>query len=63
MKIEICIDVELYDLIVLIQLSRSTKTPLDALIKKAIAEYIEKLLSQPPASPETSSGERKEEVR
>jgi hypothetical protein len=55
--------VELYDLIVLIQLSRSTKTPLDALIKKAIAEYIEKLLSQPPAPPETSSGGRKEEVR
>jgi hypothetical protein len=63
MKIEVCIDVELYDLIVLIQLSRSTKTPLDALIKKAIAEYVEKLLSQPPAPPETSSGGRKEEVR
>jgi len=63
MKIEVCIDVELYDLIILIQLSRSTKTPLDALIKKAIAEYIEKLLSQPLAPPEISSGGRKEEVR
>jgi len=63
MKIEVCIDVELYDLIVLIQLSRSTKMPLDALIKKAIAEYVEKLLSQPPAPPEDVSGGRKEEVR
>ena len=63
MKIEVCIDVELYDLIILIQLARSTKMPLDALIKKAIAEYVEKLLSQPPAPPEISSGERKEEVR
>jgi hypothetical protein len=44
MRIELCIDVDIYDMIMLIQASRATKTPIDILIKKAIVEYVEKLL-------------------
>jgi len=56
MRIELCIDVDIYDMIMLIQASRATKTPVDMLIKKAIVEYVEKLLT-PQASPPPSANE------
>jgi hypothetical protein len=55
MRIELCIDVDIYDMIMLIQASRATKMPVDMLIKKAIVEYVEKLLApqSPPANEST----------
>jgi hypothetical protein len=59
MRIELCIDVDIYDMIMLIQASRATKTPIDVLIKKAIVEYVEKLLTpQAPPSPPANESTR-----
>ena len=60
MRIELCIDVDIYDMIMLIQASRATKTPVDMLIKKAIVEYVEKLLTSqaPPPSPPANESTR-----
>jgi len=41
-RIEICIDMNIYDIALLLQIARASKMPIDALIKKAITEYIEK---------------------
>jgi hypothetical protein len=46
LRIEVCVDMSEYDLALLIQASRLSKMPLDALIKKAIAEYVERLIAQ-----------------
>jgi len=43
-RVEVCIDMDIYDLMLLFQMARSTKTPIDSLLKKAIAEYIDKLM-------------------
>ena len=48
MEIKLCIDMSEYDIVMLIQASRNVKMPLDALIKKAILEYVDKLLTPTP---------------
>ena len=46
MRIEVCVDVSEYDLALMLQASRLAKMPLDALVKKAIADYVERLIAQ-----------------
>jgi len=48
MEIKICIDMDIYDVALLLQASRIAKLPVDALLKKAVAEYVEKIISPPP---------------
>jgi hypothetical protein len=45
-RIEVCVDVSEYDLALMLQASRIAKMPLDALVKKAIADYVERLIAQ-----------------
>ena len=42
MEIKLCIDINEYDLVVLMQLARMKRIPLDALIKSALSEYVER---------------------
>jgi hypothetical protein len=46
MRIEICIDVDPSDLTVLLMIARQENMPLDALIKKMIADYVSRKLAQ-----------------
>jgi len=41
-RIEVCIDMDVYDIALLLQLARTSKTTVDSLIKKAVVEYIER---------------------
>ncbi len=52
MEIKVCIDMNIYDIALLLQIARASKMPIDALIKKAITEYIEKQVATTP--PEVS---------
>jgi len=58
MEIKVCIDMNEYDIALLLQLARSQRIPLDALIKKALAEYTEKLLTPAPQPTQTKEGEK-----
>jgi hypothetical protein len=46
MRIEMCIDVDPSDLTVLLMIARQENMPLDALIKKMIADYVSRKLAQ-----------------
>jgi hypothetical protein len=46
MRIEVCIDVSEGDMALLVLLSRQTNTPIDSIIRKAIAEYTSRLVQQ-----------------
>jgi len=40
MRIELCIDIDASDLTMLLMIARQKNMPLDALIKKAIADFV-----------------------
>jgi hypothetical protein len=48
MRIELCVDVDANDLAILLMIARQENMPLDALIKKAIADYATKRLAPSP---------------
>jgi hypothetical protein len=52
MEIKVCIDVGEYDMVLLLQLARSQRMSLDVLIKRALIEYVEKLLAPSPTKKE-----------
>jgi len=62
-EVKLCIDLNEYDLVMLVQAARAAKMPLDALVKKAIFDYVERILTPtpPPTQPppkEPAGGER-----
>jgi len=52
-EVKLCIDVDIYDVALIIQAARAAKIPIDALLKKAIADAVDKVLAPPT---QTSSG-------
>jgi hypothetical protein len=51
-RIEMCIDVDPSDFAVLLMIARQDNMPLDALVKKIIADYVARRLAPaPPAQP------------
>jgi hypothetical protein len=60
MRVEVCVELEVSDVDLLLKASRALGMPLDALIKTAIANFIARTLappSLPPPKPE--EGEKK----
>jgi len=58
MRVEVCIELELSDMDLLLKASRALGMPLDALIKTAIASFIARTLAPPPP-PKPEEGEKK----
>jgi hypothetical protein len=52
MRIELCVDVDANDLAILLMIARQENMPLDALIKKVIADYAAKRLAPSPTTKE-----------
>ena len=57
MRVELCIDVDPSDFTVLLMIARQDSIPLDALIKKIIADYVARRLAPQP-QPQTQATER-----
>jgi hypothetical protein len=57
-RIELCIDVDPSDFTVLLMIARQDGIPLDALIKKIIADYVTRRLAPPQPQPQTQATER-----
>lgn len=56
-RVELCIDVDPSDFTVLLMIARQDGIPLDALIKKIIADYVTRRLAPQP-QPQTQATER-----
>lgn len=59
MRVELCLDLELSDMELLIKASRALGMPVDAIIKTAIADYLTRTLSS--LIPRKEEGEKKQQ--
>ena len=58
MKIYVCIDVDASDIALLLMLARQENTPVDALIKTAIAQYVASKIAPRQTAATTAGGEK-----
>lgn len=61
MRVELCIDVDINDVALLLMIARQENMPLDSLIKTAIAHYVATKLASPSTRTEkatTAGGEK-----
>jgi hypothetical protein len=54
-RVELCIDVDINDIALLLMIARQENTPLDSLIKTAIAHYVAAKLTSPSTRAEKSA--------
>jgi hypothetical protein len=59
-RIEMCIDIDPSDFTVLLMIARQDNMPLDALVKKIIADYVARRLAPSPPAEQFKSPEEKE---